>query len=231
MSKLLSLALAALMAVFNDLELVLPKEELFFDDNYYQVVESESALDYRDLNTAVFQHGIFEEDSCNNIPYVASNVNVEFVGVKGYVWIEPKVGDVNKYVDSYKGLAYEECDFKAEDNKELIAPFDCILITSANSSEYRDNGMAMSLESTGEGEKYIVQFVNLKKWYCCKDREEPLDKFYVHRGSFPRAGQEIGKGQVIGFSTINTDFICYKKEENGKNVRISYDEMYYSITQ
>jgi len=219
MKKLIALLLGVIYSVFSNLTPVTPKEMPYVTESEY-VISNQEDINYKQLYELYNTTGEDETQYCKKETYNSDKDKDKTIvpSEAGYYryWIQPGKPYPGTGITDVK-----KCKITPEKGEQLIAPIDCTILTLPFSEESQKGGLRLQV-----GEQYILEFINLKCWYCCAHKEEPENGVYIHNGpNYPPKGWTIEAGKVIGVADSDTEFNVYTVS-NGKIVQITYDEFF-----
>lgn len=223
MKKLLSLFIAFVTALMNNVGYTAGPDVQYTADSYYTVDEAE-APDYRNIynNNAV----VSKKVSCRTANYSAQGQRVQYttdVTYFGY-WFENSVKMKEDGLPKDKTYVFEEDGY-------IIAPFDCELISESTTNTGHD----MIVKCTVGSNSYRLTISGMNRWYCCMGREDSVDvtdtEFIWEHTSKEQKGKKFNGGCVLGQgvnskTTIVTEYI----PPSGEPVPINISDFYLGIT-
>ena len=208
MDKIVAFIMSFLIAASNGLKVVFPANPVFTNNNYYKGSNSEQ-VDYKKLYSQYSNEQAGETEACITTKQKLDKLSFP-CDVTRYAWF---VNDDDATASNYKFPPEGKDEFK------IVAPGRCTLKTSSRSC---DNGHTLSIDCG----PYVIEFNNLKCWYCCAHKETPPSGNYTHTGADLK-GTSFNQGEWLAVGIPETTVtITLKSQGNNNSAKVSIESFY-----
>lgn len=223
MKKLLSMLLALLLSITNNVDYQVQGDVEYSAGSYYTIEEGQ-APDYRSIygSPAVASRDV----SCKPIPFKGAAKTVVYSDGADHItayWFE---SNSNK---KYEELTVDT-DYLCESSSQLIAPYACELLSSSVTSD----GTSMSIKCSVDNQDYQLQIIGMDRWWCCMGRNETHkvpnvygELVWKHTCS-ELQGTRFNQGQVLGKSIEGVTKIKVFKYTSNKAISPCSIEEFYN---
>ena len=202
MKKLLALLTTLFVSIFNNVGFTTMADRPYTGEGYYKVDEGEPP-DYRDIYN--YNPSMSGKSNCRTTNWSSGGIDVDYSDDEKNSQLA-----IGKYVEANTTDKVDNLDVKTITLKKhsyIIAPYDCTLLTSSNTSD----GHTMELECTLGNNKYKIILKNMERWYCCNLRDMDVDasvsgnmlKYPWVHNSEEQQGKSFRRGNVLGVAIPN----------------------------
>lgn len=220
-SLLISLAAASfiVLLLFAVLGYSVKNDKVFGLENYYSGIIG-SEMNPREVYNTIYKNTIMTSSSCMTKMTRATHP----MSVGGFTWIVDGQSIYSKEdleAISVNGDLTCIQPYKGSNSKKIVAPADLTFI-NANTVQYTDNIITIQAYL---GQEYIIEFENIKSWWCHIGKENPTQHTEVigYGGLQTKCTSEYIIGEAKDDTIIR---LYYIKQEDDLKIPYSFADLF-----
>lgn len=205
------------LALLSALNMSVSTDKVFGVNNFYQGSKG-SPIDPKAQYNEMYNNIQFNANKCSTQMKLSSNAKP----VGSYYWFVE--GQSVKDESELRAIAEDDEMTKlkpfSSDGQLIVAPGD-IEFVNANTEQNSKDSIDISFNI---GTKHVMEFRNVKSWWCHIGKEDPT--MHTDRVGAGGIGASCAGGYIIGEAKADTTVYLYELDSNGAPQPASFSDLY-----